>query len=79
MDQAIVGDLLAELRADQQTPGVGCATCKFIARQPDAKAWWAATMDRSFTLASLSRAAAKRGAKIGDAAFRGHRQKGHKP
>jgi len=75
-----MANLIEELRADQD-PRSQCRLCAWLTDRPKAeKDEWAAVMlDRSFTHASIFRAAQRRGYASGKGTVETHRGSGHKP
>lgn len=70
--------LIDELRADQGRP-TQCVLCAWLAQMPAAERaeWAVVAADRSFTIASLYRAAKKRGFPSGPASIENHRKREH--
>ena len=71
--------LIDELRADQGKP-TQCALCIWLGTRtdPERKEWAAVTVDRSFTHASVFRAAKKRGYTGGTSSIETHRKNEHR-
>jgi hypothetical protein len=71
--------LLDELKADQD-PRTQCRLCTWLAARSEAerKEWAAVMADRSFTHASIFRAAQRRGYNAGKGTIETHRGNGHK-
>jgi len=71
--------LIDELKADQD-PRTQCRLCVWLASRPEAecKEWAAVMIDRSFTHASIFRAAQRRGYNAGKGTVETHRGNGHK-
>ncbi|MFH1104113.1 MAG: hypothetical protein V1757_04085 [Actinomycetota bacterium] len=73
-------NLLEELKADQD-PRSQCRLCTWLQTltEADRKEWASAMLDRSFTHASIFRAAQRRGYGAGKGTVESHRASGHKP
>jgi len=73
-----VTGLLDELRADQD-PRSQCRFCAWLKERtaPERDEWAKAMSDRSYTQASLFRAARKRGYAAGLGSIEGHRRSAH--
>jgi len=71
--------LIDELKADQD-PRSQCRVCHWLAERPapERAEWAAAMLDRSFTHASLFRAAKRRGYGAGSGSVETHRNGEHK-
>jgi len=74
-----VTNLIDELRADQD-PRMQCRLCTWLESRPEGerKEWTAVMADRSFTHASIFRAAQRRGYGAGKGTVETHRGSGHK-
>ena len=72
--------LIEELRADQ-SPRTQCRFCGWLAERskPERDEWAAAMLDKSYTHASLFRAAQRRGFMNAQGSVETHRTGGHRP